>query len=196
MIAKIILFLCIFFASMSAQSKNHEDTIKKFIDKFKTINNLKFDFVQTNNKLVETGSCFLSYPKKLICRYLGDEQKEVVVNNNTLAIIKRKYRRVYFYKVKNSFFASILDKEKILKQIKNIKDISKQNNLLIITFDNSNKNSSLKLFINRDTLNIAGWETEGYDQQLVSFAIKNTKINPNIIEKFEIPNFDLNGNEN
>jgi len=50
------------------------------------------------------------------------------------------------------------------------------------------------LFIDKETFNIAGWETTGYDQQPTSFIIKNSQTNVNTKEKFEIPNFNLNGN--
>jgi outer membrane lipoprotein-sorting protein len=196
MIKKIIFFSFFFFISVLAQSKNNEDFVEKFIIKFKTINNIKFDFIQTNDRLVETGNCFISYPKKLICRYAGNDRKEVVIKKNTLAIIKRKYHRVYYYRVTNSPFTTILDKNKIIEQIKNIKNISAKDNLLIIKFNNPKDNSSLRLFVNKDTLDIAGWKTTGYDQQSISFSIKNSEINVDIKEKFEIPNFDLNRNGN
>jgi outer membrane lipoprotein-sorting protein len=194
MIKKNIFFSLFFFISFSAQSKNNEDFAEKFITKFRTINNIKFDFTQNNEELVENGKCFLSYPKKLICRYEGNDRKEVVIKNNTLAIIKRKYNRVYYYRVTNSPFATILDKDKIIKQIKNIKNISVQDNLLTIEFTNPKDNSSLQLFVNKDTLDIAGWKTIGYDQKPISFYIKNREINVDIKEKFEIPNFNLNRN--
>ena len=196
MIKKIIFFSFFFFISVLAQSKNNEDFVEKFITKFKTINNIKFDFIQTNDGLVETGNCFISYPKKLICKYAGNDQKEVIIKKNTLAIIKRKYRRVYYYRVTNSPFANILDKDKIIKQIKNIKNILLKDNLLTIEFNNPKDNSLLQLFVNKDTLDIAGWRTTGYDQQSISFSIQNSEINVDIKEKFEIPNFDLNGNGN
>ena len=196
MIKKIIFFSFFFFISVLAQSKNNEDFVEKFITKFKTINNIKFNFIQTNDGLVETGSCFISYPKKLICRYAGNDRKEVVIKKNTLAIIKRKYHRVYYYRVTNSPFTTILDKNKIIEQIKNIKNISAKDNLLIIKFNNPKDNSSLRLFVNKDTLDIAGWKTTGYDQQSISFSIKNSELNVDIKEKFEIPNFDLNRNGN
>ena len=195
MIKKIIFFCLFFFASFSAQSKN-ETFVEKFITKFKTINNIKFDFIQTSEELIENGSCFLSYPKRLICRYNDNDQKEVIIRNNTLAIIKKKYERVYYYQVKNSPFATILDKNKIIEQIKNIKKISSKDNFLIIKFDNSRDNSSIRLFIDRATLDIAGWKTTGYDQQSISFSIKNSEVNVDIKEKFEIPNYDLRRNGN
>ena len=196
MIKKIIFFSFFFFISVLAQSKNNEDFVEKFITRFKTISNIKFDFIQTNDELVETGNCFISYPKKLICRYAGSDRKEVIIKKNTLAIIKRKYRRVYYYRVTNSPFATILDKDKIIKQIKNIKNILLKDNLLTIEFNNPKDNSLLQLFVNKDTLDIAGWRTTGYDQQSISFSIQNSEINVDIKEKFEIPNFDLNGNGN
>jgi outer membrane lipoprotein-sorting protein len=196
MIKKTIFFSLFFFISFSTHSKNNEDFVKKFLTKFKTINNIKFNFIQTSDEVVETGSCFLSYPGKLICRYKGNDRKEIVIKNNTLVVIKRKYQRVYYYQVTNSSFSTILDKNKITAQIKNIKNISAQDNLLIIKFNNPKDSSSLRFFVNKDTLDIAGWETIGYDQRSISFSIKNSEINVDIKEKFEIPNFDLNRNGN
>jgi len=196
MLKKIIFFILFFFSPLTAQSKDNSEIVKKFTEKFETINNIKFDFIQTGNGPSETGTCFLSYPKKLICRYEGDEEKEIIIKDNTLAIIKRKYQRVYYYRVSDSPFVTILDKEKIIEQITNIKNISSQDGKLFFEFNNENNTSSLQLFLNKDTLDIIGWKTTGYDQQTIVFAIKNSQINTDIIEKFEIPEFNLFGNGN
>jgi outer membrane lipoprotein-sorting protein len=196
MLKKIIFFILFFFIPLTAQSKNNSEIIKKFTEKFETINNIKFDFIQTSNDSSETGTCFLSYPKKLICRYEGDEKKEIIIKDNTLAIIKRKYQRVYYYQVSDSPFSTILDKEKIIAQITNIKNVSSQDGKLFFEFNNENSTSSLQLFLNKDTLDIVGWKTTGYDQQTIVFTIKNSQINTDIIEKFKIPEFNLFGNGN
>ena len=196
MLKKIIFFILFFFIPLTVQSKNNSEIIKKFTEKFETINNIKFDFIQTGNGPGETGTCFLSYPKKLICRYEGDEGKEIIIKDNTLAIIKRKYQRVYYYRVSDSPFATILDKEKIIEQITNIKNVYSQDGKLFFEFNNENSTSSLQLFLNKDTLDIVGWKTTGYDQQTIVFTIKNSQINTDIIEKFEIPEFNLFGNGN
>jgi len=196
MLKKIIFFILFFFIPLTAQSKNNSEIIKKFTEKFERLNNIKFDFIQTGNGPSETGTCFLSYPKKLICRYEGDEKKEIIIKDNTLVIIKRKYQRVYYYRVSDSAFATILDKEKIIEQITNIKNISSQDGKLFFEFNNENSTSSLQLFLNKDTLDIVGWKTTGYDQQTIVFTIKNSQINTDIIEKFEIPEFNLFGNGN
>ena len=194
MLKKISLLIIFFIIHISAKAESNQEIIQKITNKFNGINNIQFDFIQTNNELIEKGSCFLSYTKKLVCRYLGDEQKEIIIKNNTLIVIKKKYQKIYYYRMANSVFATILDKKKIIKQINQIRKITIKDNNFVIEFKNNERAGSVLLFINKDTFNIAGWETAGYDQQPTSFIIKNSQTNVNTKEKFEVPNFDLNGN--
>ena len=196
MIKKNIIFFIFFLFSSISYSDENNDLIEKFLTKFKSINNIEFNFIQTSADMVEKGKCFLSYPKKLICRYEGDEGKEIIVKNDALVIVKRKFQRVYYYRVANSPFATILDKNKIINQIKNINEIKSENNILILKFSSDPESSSLDLFVTKDTLDIAGWKTTGYDSQIVDFKITNSQKNVENKEKFEIPNFDLFGNRN
>jgi outer membrane lipoprotein-sorting protein len=196
MIKKTIIFFIFFLFSSISYSDENNDLIEKFLTKFKSINNIEFNFIQTSADMVEKGKCFLSYPKKLICRYEGDEGKEIIVKNDALVIVKRKFQRVYYYRVANSPFATILDKNKIINQIKNINEIKSENNILILKFSSDPESSSLDLFVTKDTLDIAGWKTTGYDSQIVDFKITNSQKNVENKEKFEIPNFDLFGNRN
>ena len=194
MLKKISLLIFFFVISISAKAESNKEIIQKIASRFDDINNIQFDFIQTSNGLVEKGSCYLSYAKKLICRYLGDEQKEIIIKNNTLIVIKKKYQKIYYYRMANSVFTTILDKKKIIKQINQIRKIAIKDNNFVIEFKNNENAGSVRLFINKDTFNIAGWETAGYDQQPTSFIIKNSQTNVNTKEKFEVPNFDLNGN--
>ena len=194
MLKKISLLIVFFVISISAKAESSKEIIQKIASRFDDINNIQFDFIQTSNGLVEKGSCYLSYAKKLICRYLGDEQKEIIIKNNTLIVIKKKYQKIYYYRMANSVFATILDKKKIIKQINQIRKIAIKDNNFVVEFKNNENAGSVRLFINKDTFNIAGWETAGYDQQPTSFIIKNSQTNVNTKEKFEVPNFDLNGN--
>ena len=196
MIKKNIIFFIFFLFSSISYSDENNDLIEKFLTKFKSINNIEFNFIQTSADMIEKGKCFLSYPKKLICRYEGDEGKEIIVKNDALVIVKRKFQRVYYYRVANSPFATILDKNKIINQIKNINEIKSENNILILKFSSDPESSSLHLFVTKDTLDIAGWKTTGYDSQIVDFKITNSQKNVENKEKFEIPNFDLFGNRN
>ena len=194
MLKKISLLIIFFVISISAKAESNKEIIQKIASRFDDINNIQFDFIQTSNGLVEKGSCYLSYAKKLICRYLGDEQKEIIIKNNTLIVIKKKYQKIYYYRMANSVFTTILDKKKIIKQINQIRKIAIKDNNFVIEFKNNENAGSVRLFINKDTFNIAGWETAGYDQQPTSFIIKNSQTNVNTKEKFEVPNFDLDGN--
>lgn len=195
MIKKIFIFFFFCIFPLSTQSKN-SGLVEKFVTKFSNINNIQFDFIQTSNDVIEKGSCFLSYPEKLICRYQDEDQKEVVIKDSTLAIVKRKYKVVYYYRVANSPFATILNKNKIIEQIKNIKDIETQNKFFVINFGVDQENTNLQLFINKTTLNIDGWKTTGYDGQSISFDISNSQLNVDIVEKFEIPNYELERQSN
>ena len=194
MLKKISLLIVFFVISISAKAESNKEIIQKIASRFDDINNIQFDFIQTSNGLVEKGSCYLSYAKKLICRYLGDEQKEIIIKNNTLIVIKKKNQKIYYYRMANSVFATILDKKKIIKQINQIRKIAIKDNNFVIEFKNNENAGSVRLFIDKDTFNIAGWETTGYDQQPTSFIIKNSQTNVNTKEKFEIPNFNLDGN--
>ena len=73
MLKKISLLIIFFIISISTKAENNQEIIQKITNKFDGINNIQFDFIQTNSELIEKGSCFLSYTKKLVCRYLGDE---------------------------------------------------------------------------------------------------------------------------
>ena len=194
MFKKISLLIIFFIISISTKAENNQEIIQKITNKFDNINNIQFDFIQTNSELIEKGTCFLSYTKKLVCKYLGDEQKEIIIKNNTLIVIKKKYQKIYYYRMANSFFATILDKKKIIKQINQIRKIAIEGNNFVIEFKNNKNAGSVRLFIDKDTFNITGWETTGYDQQPTSFIIKNSQTNVNTKEKFEIPNFNLEEN--
>ena len=195
MTKKTIIFFIFFFHTFISYSDNNNILIEKFLTKFKSINNIEFNFIQTSGDTVENGKCFLSYPKKLICRYDGDEGKEIIIKNDTLAVVKKKFQRVYYYRVSNSPYASILDKDKIAIQIKNIKNITTDNNVLIVDFDNDIENSKFQLFIDKSNLNITGWKTIGYDNQMINFNVFNSKINIKNNEQFEIHE-DSYGNRN
>ena len=116
MLKKISLLIIFFVISISAKAESNKEIIRKITNKFDGINNIQFDFIQTNNELIEKGSCFLSYTKKLVCRYLGDEQKEIIIKNNTLIVIKKKYQKIYYYRMASSVFSNMLDKKKLLNK--------------------------------------------------------------------------------
>lgn len=186
---KYIFFIIYIFYSNIIFADSKIELINKLELKFNSIENFQFNFIQTNENLIETGSCFIRYPQRLICRYNGEEGKEIIIRNKFLAIIKRKYEKVYPYRISNSAFNILLDKTKIISKIKNLEKIKKKKHFYLIEFENKDA-SKLKLFLDVKTLNIAGWETTGFDQQKTIFKILNLKINVDNKEKFKIPDFN------
>lgn len=65
MLKKISLLIIFFVISISAKAESNKEIIQKIASRFDDINNIQFDFIQTSNGLVEKGSCYLSYAKKI-----------------------------------------------------------------------------------------------------------------------------------
>ena len=72
----ILISFFIFFNSAFANS--NDEIINKLTKKFTSINNLQFNFIQKTEGISETGNCFYNIQKNLICRYDGDEGKELL----------------------------------------------------------------------------------------------------------------------
>ena len=115
---KILLkknFLYIFFILIfNFENLAIADEKQKIIEKLKNTKSLTFDFKQKTNEKIETGVCYLVFPKKLKCDYKDKNQKELIINNNRLAITQKRYNKTFYYSVKKSPFIKILDKKQLI----------------------------------------------------------------------------------
>ena len=93
----------------------HSDEKQSIINLLKETKSLNFNFVQNINEKVESGTCILVFDNKLKCNYR--DEKEVLINNKTLVIIKKKYKKNYFYPISKSIFTKILNKENLINLI-------------------------------------------------------------------------------
>ena len=121
------------------------------------------------------------------CNYQNLKQKSIISNGKTVAIIKKKYKKIYYYPIELTPLFTILKKEKILNLIRNNKPTKIDSN--IIEFELVNKKSNkLKIFFDKNSLEFKGWETKDAYNNNVSFIISNLKTNK-IIEDgfFKIP---------
>ena len=91
----------------------------------------------------EIGKCFIKYPLLMKCDYQNLKQKSVISDGKTVAIIKKKYKKIYYYPIKTTPLFTILKKEKILYVIRNNKPTKIDSN--IIEFEFVDKKSN-KLF--------------------------------------------------
>ena len=105
------------------------------------------------------------------CDYENFKQKSVISNGKTVAIIKKKYKKIYYYPIKTTPLFTILQKEKILNLIRNNKPTKINSN--IIEFELIEKKSNkLKIFFDKNSLEFKGWETKDAYSNNVSFIIK------------------------
>ena len=141
---------------------------------------------QKISEKTEVGKCLLKYPKLMHCYYDNKEQKELISDGKTFAILKKKYNKIYLYPLITVSLKHFLDKNFILNELSYIKP-HKINNK-IIEFEIYNKKQKLNIFFDKKTFNISGWKTVDIFQNDVEFIIYNVKKNIFIEKKeFKIP---------
>ena len=177
------MFIYIIFVNIS-----FADLQKKLINKITATKTLSFNFKQKIAEKVEYGNCYIKYPLLMKCIYQNLKQKSVISNGRTVAIIKKKYKKIYYYPIKITPLFSILQKKKILHLIKNNKP-SKINSSLIEFELIEKKSNKLKIFFDKKSLELKGWATKDAYSNDVSFIISNLEINMIIEDQFfKIPN--------
>ena len=111
---KRLLFIVIYLSIISSVSASMKENI---IKQFKDIKNISFDFEQNINGKIENGNCIIEYPKKIYCKYNLSNQKILVSNGKSLVI--KTLSSYYFYPLEKTPLDTILNKEYLLKKIKN-----------------------------------------------------------------------------
>ena len=118
MIIKLFFILKITFFYFIFISFSFADLQKDIIDKLNKTQTLTFDFVQQIADKEEIGNCFIKYPFLMKCNYKNLKEKTIISNGKTVAIIKKKYKKIYLYPLKSTPLFFILGKEKIINLIK------------------------------------------------------------------------------
>ena len=117
------------------------------------------------------------------CNYQNLKKKTLISNGKTVAIIKKKYKKIYYYPIKTTPLFTILNKEKILNLIKNNKPTKIDLNTIEFEFIDK-KSNKLKILFDKNTLEFKGWETKDAYSNSVSFLISNLKTNNQIVDDF------------
>jgi len=157
------------------------------VNKITATKTLSFNFKQNIAEKVEFGNCYIKYPLLMKCIYQNLKQKSVISNGKTVAIIKKKYKKIYYYPIRTTPLFIILKKEKILHLIRNNKPTKIDSS--IIEFElNEKKSNKLKIFFDKNSLEFKGWKTKDAYSNDVSFIIYDLKTNEIIEDEFfEIP---------
>jgi outer membrane lipoprotein-sorting protein len=131
---KLLFLLNIFFTYFFFISISSADLQTKLINKLTATKTISFDFKQKIGDKEEVGNCFIKYPLLLKCNYKNLKQKVIISNGKTVAIIKKKYKKIYYYPIKITPFFFILQKEKIINLIRQNKPIEINSNLIGFIF--------------------------------------------------------------
>ena len=121
MIKKIIFIFQIFVIYFLSINISFSDLQTNLINKITATKTLSFNFKQKIAEKEEVGSCVIKYPLLMKCDYENFKQKSVISNGKTVAVIKKKYKKIYYYPIRTTLLFTILQKEKILNLIRNNK---------------------------------------------------------------------------
>ena len=168
---------------MFSASVSLADLQKNLINKLTAIKTLSFDFKQKISDKEEIGNCFIKYPLLMKCNYQNLKQKTIISNGKTVAVIKKKYKKIYYYPIKLTPLFFILKKEKIINLIR--KNQPTEINADLIEFELiDQKTNKVKILFDKNSLEFKGWKTKDVYSNNVSFTINNLKINNQIIDDF------------
>ena len=159
------------------------DLQKKIINKLNSTETLSFDFKQKIADKEEFGKCFIKYPLLMKCNYQNIKEKILISNGKTVAIIKKKYKKIYYYPIKSTPLFTILQKKKIINLIKNSTPTKIDPKVIEFEFLDKNLNK-LKILFDKNTLELNGWETKDAYSNNVSFKIMNLITNNQIVDDF------------
>ena len=183
MIKKLTFLFKIFLIYFFITNCGFADIQKDLIEKFISTKTLSFNFIQKIEEKEEKGNCFIKYPLLMKCNYKNLKEKILISNGKTLAIIKKKYKKIYYYPLKSTPLSIILEKNKILNLIKKNKPTKIDSNVIEFEFIDEKENI-IKIFFDRNSLEFKGWNTQDAYNNNVSFIIYNLKINNQIIDDF------------
>ena len=111
MIKKINFILFVTFFLLFPNNYSIANFQEKFIDKYKTINTLSFDFTQKIGDKIEFGNCYIKYPLLMKCEY-PKKKKSIIANGKKFVIVKRRYKKIYHYPLKKNTIILFTQKTK------------------------------------------------------------------------------------
>tara|TARA_B110000438_G_scaffold236455_1_gene233564 strand:+ start:463 stop:1041 length:579 start_codon:yes stop_codon:yes gene_type:complete len=183
LIKKLFFLFKIIFFFISFINFSLADLQKNIISKLMETQTLTFDFTQKIADEEEIGNCFIKYPLLMKCNYKNLKEKVIISNGKTVAIIKKKYKKIYLYPIKITPLFLILEKEKIINLIKKNNPYKIDSNLIVFTFADKKKNK-VKILFDKNSFELKGWETIDAYSNKVNFIINNLIINNQIVNDF------------
>ena len=154
----ILISLIIFFSTISIA-----DIKENLINNLQNTQNLNFNFEQNIRGKIETGNCTIEYPKKIFCRYNLKNEK-LLISDGKYLVINTKFKSYYRYPIDKTPLNYILDKEFLIKKIKNLDQRIVNDEFLNFTIFKND--SEINLFFDKNKFDLVGWQTIDIYQNL------------------------------
>ena len=175
---KFLIFCLIFFFNIYAQSSSNQ----KIINHLENINSLQFKFTQRiDNNNIEKGECIILYPKKIFCEYHDIYNKILVSNGKSLIINSDKIKNYYRYPLDKTPLNFILDKKFLISKMNEAED--DKNYPFYYVFNFEYEKNLIKVFFDKESLDLMGWETKDIYQNLIQTFLSDININIDVEEK-------------
>ena len=187
---KIIFIFQILLIYLLNTNISLADLKKKLINQLTATKTISFDFKQKIAEKEEIGFCSIKYPLLMKCDYQNKKEKSIIANGKSVAVIKKKYKKIYRYPIKSTPLFTILKKERIFNIIRNNQPSEIDSNKIEFNFVGA-KSNNIKIYFDPNSLQLKGWETTDAYSNNVIFIMNNLKVN-NVIEDsfFRIPKED------
>jgi outer membrane lipoprotein-sorting protein len=171
--------ILIFLILISNANSNNKD---KIIENLQNTKNLNFNFEQNINGKVEFGNCTIQYPKQIYCNYLN--KNKILVSNGRSLVIKTKVS-FYRYPLNKTPLNLILDKNFLIKKIKNLKEKLSETYINFEIIENDNE---INIFFDNKTFNLVRWQTKDIYQNINVTYLSSIKINQQVDKNlFKLP---------
>ena len=163
---------------MNAYSSSNQE----IINRLENINSLQFKFTQRiDNNNIEKGECTILYPKKIFCKYYDIHNKILVSNGKSLIINSDKINNYIRYSLDKTPLNFILDKKFLISKMNEAED--DKNYPFYYVFNFEYENNSIKVFFDKESLDLMGWETKDIYQNLIQTFLSDININIEVEEK-------------
>ena len=173
-----LIFFFIFFFNINV----HSSTNQKIIKHLENINSLRFKFTQKiDNNKIEKGECIILYPKKIFCEYNDIYNKILVSNGKSLVINSDKIKNYYRYPLDKTPLNFILDKKFLISKMNEVEDDN--NYPFYYVFNFKYESNLIKVFFNKESLDLMGWETKDIYQNIIQTILSDININVEVEEE-------------
>ena len=168
-------------------TNTYADVTNKIINNLEKTTNYSFKFIQEINNKKESGNCVLVFDRKLNCKY--DNSGKILISDGKNLVIKNKNSDFpNFYKLKNTSFYKLLDKNYLINQLEsgNLKN-KKEKTFIELNY----QNIDIKVFFDNKKLFLKGWETTDIYSNSVFTEISIIEINKVVNDNiFDVKNFN------